>query len=212
MSHPVLDPPPVLVDACALVGPAHRAAILAAAAAAGLRLAWSARILAEAEHGIARMLAARPEAVPAARAALRAALAGSGGLMVEEAALPPGLPRLPDPGDAHVLAAALAAGARLILTENRRHFPPRLLGPLGLRALRTDDWLAEVPGPGREAALLALARLRPEDRPAAEHLAVLRRSGLPRCAALLARLGASSEGHRRGHSTGQGRLSSAEGA
>ena len=97
MPHPVPEPPPVLVDACVLVGPAHRAALLAAPAACGLRLAWSARILAEAEHGIARMLAARPEAVPAVvvglvaevealrdRAAalaarLQAASAGSGG-------------------------------------------------------------------------------------------------------------------------------------
>jgi len=150
----------VLIDACCLVGPLHRRLILAAAGATGQRLAWSARIVTEAEYGIARMLAGREDPA-AAIVALHADLARCGGLVVPgDAPLPPGLPPLRDPGDAHVLAAALAAGASLILTENRRDFPPRLLRPLGLRAMATDAWgVQRLSGPAL-AALGPAAALR----------------------------------------------------
>jgi predicted nucleic acid-binding protein len=37
-----------------------------------------------------------------------------------------------DPGDRHVLAAAIAAKAELIVTLNVRHFPAVVLEPLGI--------------------------------------------------------------------------------
>ena len=42
---------------------------------------------------------------------------------------------LPDEGDRHVLAAALHAGADVIVTFNLRHFPRKTLAPFGVRAL-----------------------------------------------------------------------------
>jgi len=48
---------------------------------------------------------------------------------------------LPDPADAHVLAAALAGHADCIVTANLKHFPAAILTPYGLEAIHPDDFL-----------------------------------------------------------------------
>lgn len=48
---------------------------------------------------------------------------------------------LPDPGDRHVVAAAIEAGAALIVTWNTRDFPARALRPHYLRAQNPDTFL-----------------------------------------------------------------------
>jgi hypothetical protein len=48
---------------------------------------------------------------------------------------------LPDPGDRHVLAAAIRAGAQTIVTENIRHFPVAALAEYGIDAERPDPFL-----------------------------------------------------------------------
>lgn len=50
---------------------------------------------------------------------------------------------LPDPDDAHVVAAALLGRADVIVTENTKHFPDSALAPLGLEAIRTDEFLLD---------------------------------------------------------------------
>lgn len=54
-----------------------------------------------------------------------------------------------DLGDRHVLAAARAARASTIVTENLRHFLPEHLEPWGIRAVDPDrfaiEWLEESP-------------------------------------------------------------------
>lgn len=50
---------------------------------------------------------------------------------------------LPDPDDAHVVAAALVGRADVIVTENTRDFPDSALGPLGLTAVRLDEFLLD---------------------------------------------------------------------
>jgi hypothetical protein len=47
---------------------------------------------------------------------------------------------LPDANDLHVLAIGVAAQAKSIVTYNIRHFPNRVLGPLGLRAETPDEF------------------------------------------------------------------------
>ncbi|MGF6307078.1 putative nucleic acid-binding protein [Bradyrhizobium sp. i1.8.4] len=51
---------------------------------------------------------------------------------------------LPDPDDRHVVAAAIAAKASLILTWNLRHFPENELKKFSLRRMNPDDFLSEL--------------------------------------------------------------------
>jgi hypothetical protein len=55
-------------------------------------------------------------------------------------ALIPGL-ELPDPNDRHVLAAAIRAGAHVIVTFNLKHFPTDCLEPYGIEAQHPDDFI-----------------------------------------------------------------------
>lgn len=48
---------------------------------------------------------------------------------------------LPDPDDRHVLAAAMHAGASVVVTLNTRDFPAGVLGPLGIEAQSPDELL-----------------------------------------------------------------------
>ena len=45
------------------------------------------------------------------------------------------------PGDRHVLAAATKAGAQTIVTFNVKHFPAKVLEPLGIEAQTPDEFL-----------------------------------------------------------------------
>jgi hypothetical protein len=78
---------------------------------------------------------------------------------------------LPDPGDAHVLAAALKTRASTIVTENLRHFPVEVLEPFDLEARSSDAFLADTIelDPGRAVAAIRRMRERwrkPEKTPA----------------------------------------------
>jgi hypothetical protein len=46
---------------------------------------------------------------------------------------------LPDPDDRHVLAAAIRAGAQMIVTSNLKDFPPECLSPFAIEAKGPDD-------------------------------------------------------------------------
>jgi predicted nucleic acid-binding protein len=52
----------------------------------------------------------------------------------------PGL-TLPDPNDRHVLAAAIKAGASVIVTYNLADFPAEALDPFGIEAQHPDEFL-----------------------------------------------------------------------
>jgi PIN domain len=51
---------------------------------------------------------------------------------------------LPDPGDRHVLAAAIRAGADLIVTTNLADFPNETLARYGIEAQHPDDFILRL--------------------------------------------------------------------
>ena len=142
---------------------------------------WSARILEEwaraaaklseadgviAQGEIATLRAAWPDAEVAADAGLQASL------------------YLPDPDDAHVLAAAVSAGADAILTLNLRDFPARILSEHGLSAVHPDAFLRGLLDQAPQAVTEAVEQV----RLTAEHLSgepqpvrkLLKKARLPR--------------------------------
>jgi predicted nucleic acid-binding protein len=54
--------------------------------------------------------------------------------------------KLPDPGDRHVLAAAIKAGAQVIVTANLKHFPAAALRQWDVEAKSPDDFVLDQVG------------------------------------------------------------------
>ncbi|MCJ1706516.1 PIN domain-containing protein [Microbacterium sp. VKM Ac-2923] len=93
---------------------------------------------------------------------------------------------LPDPNDRHVLAAAIRGRADVIVTENVRDFPASALSPLGLEAVRLDEFLLTQFDLGVPATVqIVHDQARAMGRPpvtAEQLLGRLARSGAPRFA------------------------------
>jgi len=99
--------------------------------------------------------------------------------------------QLPDPDDRHVVAAAIAAGATLIVTFNLRNFPAPALAPFEIDAIHPDTFIVQLLD--EQPALLhsALAIQRRLVKPPVKfeaYLARLDELGLPRSAEILRRL------------------------
>lgn len=175
--------PRVFLDACVLYPPVVRGCLLHAAAAGLIDPLWSPRVLEEWARAAAR------ERGPAAADAARAEGAGM------SARWPGALHRpdpdaiqavdLPDANDVHVLAAAMAGQAALLITFNLRDFPGRKLRDLGISPIGPDAMLWELAGRAPDTIAGAIARaltpLASTDPPAR----ILKRAHLPRLAKLV---------------------------
>lgn len=127
-----------LLDACVLF-PTILREILTDTAEAGLFAPlWSERILGEWVHAAAKLGPDQSGLAGAEAALLRLRFPQAMIAAGDESSL--GM-QLPDPGDLHVLKAALDGGAELIVTLNLRDFPPRILGYYGMRAIHPDEFL-----------------------------------------------------------------------
>jgi hypothetical protein len=97
---------------------------------------------------------------------------------------------LPDPSDRHVLAAAIQAGAAVIVTYNLRHFPPSELVKFGIDAWHPDDFVESILYAEFDATLEAIrelrARLRRPAKSQADYIDMLaNRLQMPRTAQIL---------------------------
>ncbi len=96
---------------------------------------------------------------------------------------------LPDPGDHHVLAAAIVGKADVIVTLNLRDFPDEALAPFQIEAQHPDEFIAHVLTLAPPTALGAIkemrARLKNPPFTPSEYLDLLARQGLPRTVAIL---------------------------
>lgn len=172
----------VLIDANVLFPTILREIVTGVAASGAFTPLWSARILEEWARATRRLGPGAEEIARAEIALLRADWPGA------EIATPEELTRtivLPDPDDAHVLAAAIAGGAGTLLTSNRADFPNRILARHDVIPRDPDGYLAELDAEGiGVGAVVEEVRARTE-RISGHPVALrplLRRAGLPRLA------------------------------
>jgi predicted nucleic acid-binding protein len=133
-----------VLDACVLY-PAALVDILLRAAMAGLYLPfWSADILAELERNLVLRLGAAPAQQRVA--AMREHFGDAE--VVGYATLTRTMTN--HPKDRHVLAAAVKAGAQVVVTDNLKDFPATALRPHGITVQSADTFLlglyAQAPG------------------------------------------------------------------
>lgn len=145
----------------------------------------------ETERAIAAILEAKGDAEAAARAhrhceAIERAFPEA--LVNGYEQLVPAL-NLPDEKDRHVLAAAVRAGADVIVTDNKRDFPDASIARFDIAASTADDFLADVIDLHRQGSVAALRTMRMRfKRPDLNAEALLRRmesAGLTQTANLL---------------------------
>ncbi|MBS0494311.1 MAG: PIN domain-containing protein [Proteobacteria bacterium] len=90
---------------------------------------------------------------------------------------------LPDPGDVHVLAAALAGHADCIVTANLRDFPANLMDPLGIEIIHPDQFVVAQWDLDQLTAVAAFKRMRARwkkpQSSAEDFAAAMERGGLP---------------------------------
>ncbi len=131
----------VLIDACVLYPTVMREVVLGVAAAGLFEPLWSERILEEWARAAARLGNGQEEVARGEIALLRARW--------PKASV---IPRqgdlnrlyLPDENDVHVLAAAIAGSADMLLTLNSRDFPRHILSEEGLRRDSPDLFLRDL--------------------------------------------------------------------
>jgi predicted nucleic acid-binding protein len=129
----------VVYDACVLYPSSLRDLLVRVALAGIVQARWSDQILDEVFQSVS---AKRPELDTAAlqrtRDLMNAALPAA--CVRGHETLIAGL-SLPDPGDRHVLAAAIRSGAQTIVTFNLRDFPSDVLAGFDIEAKHPDDFL-----------------------------------------------------------------------
>ena len=143
----------VFLDTCVLFPPILRDLVLGLADAGLFVPLWSEGVAAEWLHVTARK--GEPGAAEAL-ARMRARWPDGQGAAGDLSLLD-----LPDAADRHVLAAAIAARADLLLTLNLRDFPRRALAHHGIRAVSPDDWVMELWLAGRDPVEAEVARVWP---------------------------------------------------
>lgn len=130
-----------VLDTCVLFPTVMRAMLLGAAGLGHFTPLWSARILEEWRRAAVKLGPEGPVQAGAEIALLRS--------QWPKAELPPapGLEArlwLPDPGDVHVLAVAVAGSADAIITLNAKDFPRRELAEQGLERIDPDGFLHTI--------------------------------------------------------------------
>jgi len=89
---------------------------------------------------------------------------------------------LPDPDDRHVLAAAIGAGAEVIVTFNLQDFPANIVSSYGIEAIHPEDFLMSLLELAPETICLAVRKqrtaLRNPPLTAGEMLNILEKQGL----------------------------------
>ena len=175
----------VVYDACVLFPAPLRDLLMRIGLTELVDAKWTDRILDECFENLAEH---RPELSPARLARTRWLMnhAMEDALVTGYESLIDGL-MLPDADDRHVLAAAIRAGAQVIVTANLKDFPAAVLAPLGVAAMHPDEFVTELidlaPGVMVEVIVQQAASLRSPPQSVEQLLDTLRENGLARAVA-----------------------------
>lgn len=152
------EPPVAVYDACVLY-PFHLRNVLIQCAFDGLVEArWTDDIHAEWMRNLAANSPGTPlERLEATRDLMKAVLPDAD--VADYRTLIPNL-SLPDPHDRHVLAAAIAGKASVIVTWNLKDFPATDLQPHGVAAMSPDDFLVGLHSTYRNVLIGSIKRAR----------------------------------------------------
>ena len=136
-----------LLDTCVLVPSRARDVLLEIASTGAYRPLWSTEILAELDRTLRTLLAKRDASAEEIDAYLtrlfrQMRITFPDALVTEWEELVPTI-HLPDPDDRHVVAAARAGGAHVIVTDNLADFPPAAL-PASITRRSLDDFLLDI--------------------------------------------------------------------
>ncbi len=129
---------PALLDACVLVPSMLRNLLLWVATEGVFEPCWSTRILEETRRNVLRL---RPEVSPVALDRTIAQMSRAFPDALVEGWEPLEGHMVNHPKDRHVLAAAVAGGAAVVVTSNLRDFPDGALAPHGVAAVHPDSFL-----------------------------------------------------------------------
>lgn len=175
----------VVVDACVLIKASVRDTLIRAYGAGLYRLHWTDDILNEVERnliadeltsvaGARRLISKLQEVLPEARISGHERLIAS---MTNH------------PKDRHVLAAAVAVGAQIIVTDNLRDFPDVAVRDFGITVQSPDDFLTDLSDQhGETLAKIVAAQsgvLRNPPQSVAQVLGHLARDGAPTFASVI---------------------------
>lgn len=151
------------LDACSLASTLKRNLLLTLAEGEFFRIRWSDEVLNETERAIETILTDRgiadaSERANRARSSMEAAFEEAS--VSDYGSFMPACKDLPDPNDAHVVAAAMKTQAFTIVTDNLKHFPSEVLSPLNMEARSTDEFLADTIALDLGRSVAAIRRMR----------------------------------------------------
>lgn len=128
-------------DACVLYGNTQRDMLIRVARSGLVQAKWTTAILDEMQENLA---ANRPDIAPEKLTKLRVLMNQAiPDVLVENYEPLMEELKLPDADDRHVLAAAIKAGAQVIVTSNLRDFPADSLAPWDVEARSPDDFVLD---------------------------------------------------------------------
>ncbi|MER7763842.1 PIN domain-containing protein [Streptomyces sp. NPDC097619] len=133
----------VLYDACVLYPNTLRDLLVRIGQHGMVRAKWTDAILDEVDRNIAQDLGVPPDKLLRRRTLMNQAVRDC--LVTGYEPLIEGL-KLPDPDDRHVLAAAIRAGAQVIVTNNRKDFPTEYLSGWEIERKSADEFVMDLMG------------------------------------------------------------------
>lgn len=132
----------VVADACVLIPAALRDTLLRAAAAGMYRVHWSEDILNEVQLNLAELGMTTPDKAERLTSVMQQQFPEALIRADQYRSLLPAMTN--NAKDRHVLAAAVIAGAQVIVTSNLKHFPEKALAPFGIEAQSPDEFLSNL--------------------------------------------------------------------